>query len=1049
VFSKFFIHRPVFAGVVSIVIVLGGVVTMTQLPIALYPQITPPTVQVSASYPGADSTVVSETVAQIIEEQVNGVEGMLYMSSVCGNDGSYSLTVTFEVGTDLDMATVLVQNRVAIAEPRLPEEVRRQGVTTKKRSTDFVVLFNLYSPGGKYDDLFLGNYASIHLQDRLSRVDGVGEVSILGGSAYSMRIWLNPEKLKGLNLTTADVLDVIKEQNVQVAAGEIGQPPAPPGQEFQYTVTTMGRLSDPEQFGHIVLKTASEGRITRLQDVARIELGAQSANTFSQLNGQPTAAIAIYQIPGGNALNISRDCRAAMEDLARDFPDDLAYKTTFDSSWFVNASIREIVTTLVIAVTLVVLVVFLFLQDWRAAMVPAVAIPVSLIGTFIFMVPLGFSINILTMFGLVLAIGIVVDDAIVVVENCSRKVEEGKDARTAAVEAMNEITGAVIATTLVLLAVFVPTGFMGGITGRLYQQFALTISVSVCISTLNALTLSPALCGLLLRPKAGQKKNLFFRGFNRVFEISETLYGRVVAKLIRRGLIVSVLFVGLLAGTYFGFTALPSGFMPTEDQGYLVVSAQLPDAASLQRTRQMSAKVNAILQDTPGMSNYVSIGGYSMLDGVVVSNNASFVAVLERWDDRTKPSEQLEAILTHLRQAFSTEVPEASVVAFPPPSIPGLGATGGFQMMVENRTGSDLQTLQSVTQNIVQKGQKEPEVTSLYSSFRATVPRLHLDIDRTKVKMLGVSFNDLFSTLQTALGSSYVNDFNKFGKTYQVRVQAEPEYRYEPEQIGELQVRNADGNMLPIRTLVDVEESFGPQILSRYNLYPAAAISGEAGQGHSTGQAMTAMEDLFKNNSPPSMGFEWTGMAYQQILAGQAAPLILALAVVMVYLFLSAQYESFLIPLAVILSVPFAILGAAAATAVRAMDNNIYTQIGVVLLIGLASKSAILIVEFARTRRAQGEDRFTAVREASRLRFRAILMTAFSDILGWFPLVIAAGAGAASRQALGTAVFGGMIAATVIGLLFIPVLYVLVQGLIDRLSRKAADSGHTGQPGDS
>lgn len=1037
-FSQFFIHRPVFAGVVSIVIVLGGLVTMAQLPVALYPQITPPTVQVSASYPGADSTVVSETVAQIIEEQVNGVEGMLYMSSVCGNDGSYSLTVTFEVGTDLDMATVLVQNRVAIAEPRLPEEVRRQGVTTKKRSTDFVVLFNLYSPGGTYDGLFLSNYASIHLKDRLSRVDGVGDVSVLGGSPYSMRIWLNPEKLKGYDLTTVDVINVIKEQNVQVAAGEIGQPPAPPGQEFQYTVTTMGRLSDPEQFGNIVLKTASEGRITRLRDVARIELGAQSSGTFSQLNSHPTATIAIYQVPGGNALDISQQCRAAMDDMARDFPEGLAYKTTFDSAWFVNASIHEIMTTLAIAVGLVVLVVYIFLQDWRAAMVPAVAIPVSLIGTFIFMVPLGFSINILTMFGLVLAIGIVVDDAIVVVENCSRKVEEGKDPRTAAVEAMREITGAIIATTLVLLAVFLPTGFMGGITGRLYQQFALTISVSVCISTLNALTLSPALCGLLLRPTAGKKKNLFFRGFNRVFQVSENVYGSLVGRLLRRGLIMTLLFVGLLAATYFGFAALPTGFLPIEDQGYLIVTAQLPDAASLQRTRQTAEKINAIFEKTPGMSDYITIGGFAMLDGVAVSNNASFVVVLDRWGDRKNRSEQLEAILGYLRQAFATEVPEAVVAAFPPPAIPGLGSTGGFQMMVENRTGTDLQTLQTVTQSIVEQGPKTPQVTSLYSSFRATVPRLYLDIDRTKVKMLGVGFNDLFNTLQTALGSSYVNDFNKFGKTYQVRVQAEPEFRTRPEQIGDLQVRNSGGKMLPIRTFVDVEETFGPQVLSRYNLYPASSISGEAGEGYSTGQAMDSMEELFRNNSPPSMGYEWTGMAYQQILAGQSAPLILGLAVVMVYLFLAAQYESFLIPMAVILSVPFAILGAAAATAARAMDNNVYTQIGVVLLVGLASKSAILIVEFARTRRAQGEDRFTAARQAAKLRFRAILMTAFSDIFGWFPLVIAVGAGAASRQALGTAVFGGMIAATVIGLLFIPVLYVLVQGLIDRLSGKTA-----------
>ncbi len=1019
--------------VISIVIVLSGLVTMATLPVALYPDISPPTVTVTAVYPGASAQILSDTVAQPIEEQVNGVEDMLYMSSVCANDGSYKLTVTFEVGTDLDMAVVLVQNRVTIATPKLPSEVTRQGVTTLKQSTDFVLFASLYSPDSSIKKLDLDNYASINIRDVLSRVNGVGAVNILGGQDYGMRIWIDPNKLRSRDMTVEDVINAIQAQNVQVAAGVIGEEPAPPGNEFQYNVSVLGRLSDPEQFEAIILKTGSDGQITYVRDVARVELGAQSYTNYSLLNGKPATIIAVYQLPGANALQVATECEDQINRLAENFPAGMACQITYNASWFVNASIDEIRNTLFIAVILVVLTVYVFLQDWRAALIPAITIPVSLIGTFALMAMLGFSINTLSMFGLVLAIGVVVDDAIVIVENCSRKLDESKtgSAKQAAIDAMKEVTGPVIATTLVLLAVFIPTGFLGGITGRLYRQFALTIAASTCISSVNALTLSPALCALLLKPTdPNKKKAVFFRIFDFGFEKTRSAYTVMISKFVRRSLIMGVLFLAFVVLAVGGYIVMPTGFMPTEDQGYLIINAQLPDSASLERTSKVVDKADAICSSIPAVANTVSIGGYSMLDGTVASNYASFVVVLKPWDERTTRQEQIAGVLREMVQKFS-QVQEAKIIAFVPPAIPGLGVTGGFQLQLEDLGSLGSNALQDYAGEIIAQANQRPATTSVYTTFRANVPQLFVDVDRTKAMTMGVPLDTVFDSMQAYLGSLYVNDFNKFGRVYQVQIQAEGQFRCQPDDIASLEVRNSQGQMLPLGTMIEIDETFGPQVISRYNMYPTAAITGQPGEGYSSGQAMNTMVELAKQILPKTMGYEWTGMSYQEIKAGNQAPYIFALAAVFVYLFLAAQYESFRIPIAVMLSIPFALLGAAGATLLRGLDNNVYTQIGVVLLIGMASKNAILIVEFAKVKHEEGQNRFDAASEAANLRFRAILMTAFSALLGWFPLVIASGAGAASRHALGTAVFGGMLTAIVIGVAFIPSLYVMVQSVAD------------------
>ena len=1038
--SRFFIHRPIFAAVVSIVITLGGAVTLFNLPIAQYPDIQPPTVTVSTIYPGASAQVVADTVAAPIEEQVNGVEGMIYMSSTSAGDGSYNLTVTFETGTDLDMAAVLVQNRVAVALPQLPEEVKRAGVTTRKRSPNFAVAINLVSPDGRYDDIYLSNFATLRVKDELARIPGAGAVQVLGADLYSMRIWLDPRKLEARGLTTNDVVAAIRAQNVQVAAGVIGQPPAPKGQDFQYTVQVRGRLSEPEEFGRIVVKVGRGGALTRLKDVARIELGAKTYGVSSQLNGKPSALIFVYQLPGSNLLDLSQRVRAAMERLKTGFPQGIDYTVTYDASWVVEASIHEIVITLLIAALLVILTVYVFLQDWRATLIPAVTIPVSLVGTFLVMAVLGFSINTLTLFGLVLAIGIVVDDAIVVVENVARNIDEsGLPPREATERAMAEVTGPVIATTLVLMAVFIPTAFMGGITGVLYKQFALTIATATFFSSVNALTLSPALCALLLRPTPA-RRNIFFRAFDRFLHRTTEGYLAVVRRALSRRFFTLLVFLGLAAAAWWGMSATPKGFVPFEDQGYLMCNLQLPDGASRQRTMAVMDRVNRIIAATPGVERFISLVGYSILNGTASSNMGANVVVLKPWDQRLPhPEQSLPAVLAHLRQQFA-RIQEAVAVAFPVPALPGLGVAGGFDMQVQDRAGAGLARLQEVAQRLVAEGNRTPGLTGLFTSIRTNVPQITVEVDRAKVLSLGIPLSEVFDTLQAYLGSTYVNDFNKFGRTYQVRVQADARFRARPEDILRLQVRNPQGQMVPLGTLVRIKESFGPQVVTRYNMYPSASVKGSAAPGYSSGQALETMAALARRILPDTMGFQWTGISYQETVAAGSGAVIFLLAVVMVYLVLAAQYESWKIPAPVILTVPLALGGAFAALLLRGLDNNVYTQIGLVLLVGLATKNAILIVEFAKDQYQEGKDPVTAALEASRLRFRPILMTAFSFILGVVPLLIATGAGAGSRRALGTAVFGGMLVATCLGVIFVPVLYLVFQTLGRRRPRGGEDA---------
>lgn len=1026
--SHFFINRPIFALVVSLVIMLIGGISIPFLPVEQTPNITPPTVVVEANYPGASAQVVAETVAVPVEQKVNGVENMIYLQSKCTSDGKMELTVTFNVGTDIDMATVLVQNRVSEAMPQLPEEVKREGVVVKKKSTNIVLMVNLFSPDGSYDEIQLSNYTTINIKDVLSRIDGVGEVQVMGAKDYGMRIWLDPDKLKNRGLTTTDVVDAIREQNVQVAAGQIGAPPSPQGQIFQYTVNTLGRLSDVEQFEQLILKVGDDGSVLRVKDVARVELGAQNYNWYVNLDGKPSIAVAIYQLPGANALQIADGVRSEMERLSSDFPAGVDYTIAYDTTRFVTASISEVIETLFIAVILVVLTVYVFLQDFRTTVIPATTIPVALIGTFAALMAMGMSINTLSLFGLVLAIGIVVDDAIVVVENTMRLIDdEGLSAQEATKKAMDEVTGPVIATTLVLLAVFVPTAMMGGITGRLYQQFAITISVATIFSSINALTLSPALCGILLRPSP-EKRGAFFTAFNKYFDYTTDGYMGWVNLFVRRLAMVTLVFVALLVMMGWGFARVPGGFLPDEDQGYVIVSVQLPDGATLERTENVMKQVDQIVAETPGVANRIVVGGYSPLESVVVPSAGAVFVVLEPWEERTGQEEQVGAILRSLMGRFQG-IEEASCLAFNPPPISGLGNAGGFEFQLQDRGNAGLVVLEQVGLDLVFRGNADPVLTRMNSSFRGRVPQLYLEVDRTKAKRLGIPLTSIFSTLQAYLGSAYVNDFNKFGRTYRVMIQADHEFRNKIQDIRKLEVRDNDGQMIPLATLLTVSNTAGPQTVFRFNLYPSSTITGQADVGYASGQAITAMEQLASTTLPPSMSYEWSGVTYQQLEAGNQAPFIFGLASVFVFLFLAAQYESWSIPFAVMLSIPMALLGGIALTGIFSYDNNVYTQIGFVLLIGLSAKSAILIVEFAKQRHEEGLSIIEAAVEAARLRFRAILMTALSFILGVFPLVIASGAGAGSRRALGTAVFGGMLAATVIGVFLIPVLYVVIQSL--------------------
>ena len=1027
--SKVFIERPILATVVSLVIVIAGAVAFGTLPVAQYPEIAPPIVQVQTTYPGANARVLAETVASPIEQEINGVENMLYMASTNANDGTYTLNITFEVGTDVDMAQVLVQNRVNTAEPKLPEEVKRQGVTVKKRSANILMFIALSSPDERYDSLFIHNYITLRIKDELARQKGVGDVSIFGAEDYSMRVWLDPNRLKALNLTTQDVIRAIEEQNIQVAAGQIGEPPAPPGQDFQYSINTLGRLADPEEFADIIIKTAEGTRVTRVKDVGQVELGAKTYNTFFGTNGKEAAGISIYPLPGANALNTAQAIRDTMERLSQAFPQGLEWAIPFDTTLFIEQSITQVYQTLIEAAIIVFIVIFIFLGNWRAAVIPGVAIPVSLIGTAAAMAALGFSINMISLFGLVLAIGIVVDDAIVVVENVSKKMEEGLSAKEAAIKGMAEITGPVIATTLVLVAVFVPTAFLPGISGQLYRQFALTIAAATVFSSINALTMSPALCALILRPpEPGKKQNFFLRGFNRAYGASENGYARIVGGMVRRTLIMGVVYIGLIVLSGWSLLSLPTGFLPIEDQGYAIAAYQLPDAASQERAREVVKKMDAIISKTPGVQDWITVGGFSALDETNASNAGALYIVFEDRAKREKEGLSQNVILGKLQSEFR-RIQEASIFTVLPPVIQGLGTSGGFDFRLQDRGGIGYTQLQQWARQIVRDGRAQSGLVGLYTLFRADVPQIFIDVDRTKAKTLDIPLNDVFGTLQAFLGSAYVNDFNKFGRTYQVKVQAEPQFRVQAEDINQLEVRTNSGEMVPIGTLVDVKDSLGPQVVFRFNLYPAATIGGAPAPGYSSAQALVLMEQMANTKLPPSVGFEWSGISFQEKQVGGEAFLIFALALTLVFLVLAAQYESWSSPAIIIMAVPVALLGTAIALVMRGFDNNLYTQIGIVLLIALASKNAILIVEFARELRAQGKDIVEAAAEAAKLRFRPVLMTAFSFIFGVLPLVFASGAGSASQQAVGTAVFGGMMASTALAVLFVPVFFVIFQRL--------------------
>ncbi|MBP7933147.1 MAG: efflux RND transporter permease subunit [Phycisphaerae bacterium] len=1043
--SRFFIDRPIFAAVLSIVITIAGVAAFTTLPIAQYPEIAPPTVQVSCAYPGANARVVAETIAAPIEQQVNGVENMLYMSSQCTNDGVYSLTVTFKLGTNLDMAQVLVQNRVSLALPVLPDVVKQTGVTTKKKSPSVLLVVNLLSPDGRYDQLYLSNYATTQIKDHLARLDGVGDVTLFGQQDYSMRVWLDPEKLAARNLTADDVTSALKEQNVQVAAGQIGQPPVKHRQDFQYTMSTLGRLTDPEQFGEIIVKTGSSGQISRLRDIAEIELGAKSQDQSCSLDGKPSVGLAIFQSPGSNALATADRLRAKMEELKKGFPEGLDYSIVYDTTPFVRESIHEVGKALRDAFILVAIVVLVFLQNWRSTLIPLIAVPVSLVGTFAVMALLGFSLNNLSLFGLVLAIGVVVDDAIVVVENVERWIEHGLSPREAAYRSMEEVTVAVIAIAFGLSAVFIPTAFISGISGQFYRQFALTIATSTLISAFNSLTLSPALAALLLKPRDQQRDILtrvmnltlgwFFKGFNWMFGWMTAGYGHTVRFVIRGAVVALLAFGCLLYATYHGLVTVPTGFIPTQDKGYLIASVQLPDSASLQRTQDVMARVDAIVRGTKGVKHTVAVAGQSFLLGANGSNFGSLFIVLDDFENRPGRELYSEVIAMKLRRTFFVEVQDAMVGVFGAPPVDGLGTAGGFKIMLQDRGSNGLAALQEQTDNLVARANQQPGLAGVSSMFRANTPQLYVDVDRVKCKTLGVPLNHVFNTLQANLGGLYVNDFNQFDRTWQVNIQADSSFRSRPEDVAQLKVRNATGNMVPLGAVAKVEETSGPVMINRYNMFPAASINGATQSGFSSGQAIEIMEQLAAEELPPSMKAEWTELTYLEILAGNTAVFIFPLCVLFVFLTHSAEYESWLLPLAIILIAPLSISFALLGVSYFGISNNIFVQIGFVVLVGLACKNAVLIVEFAKQQHEHGKPPRDAAVEASRLRLRPILMTSFAFILGVVPLATATGAGMEMRRTLGIAVLAGMLGVTICGLLLTPVFYAVLQGLAGRLSR--------------
>jgi multidrug efflux pump len=1130
--ARFFIDRPVLAWVISVVIILFGAAASGFLPVAEYPEIQPPTVRVTANYPGANAQVVADTVAAPIEQQVVGVEGMLYMSSQSNNDGSYTLDVTFEIGTDVNMAQVLVQNRVAIAEPTLPDVVRTIGVAVKKRSPDVLLGINLYSDDNPetgqpyYDQLYMSNYATIQVKDAVARVPGVGDVIVLGQRDYSMRVWLDPDKLQSRNLTVNDVLRVLREQNVQVAAGQIGQSPVPKGQEFQYTLSTLGRLVEPEQFAGIILKTGTDGEVTYLRDVARVELGARNQDTVGRLDGKPSPALIVFLLPGANALDTADGIKAKMRELETRFPKGLHSAVIYDTTPFIRESVDEVFHTLRDAVILVAIVILLFLQDWKALLLPVIDVAVSLIGTFAVMSLMGFTLNNLTLFGLVLAIGIVVDDAIVVLENIERHLEMGKPVREATIEAMGEITGPILAITLVLSSVLLPSALLGGITGQFFRQFALTISVTMLISAINAMTLTPARAswifagrkhgdarhgsegkeafpwwsfalfgGLatawLLKPMLGVWLGLpaadeggapgslkdslltwgeylvlflpgavaggmlgwfvirpvnwvlskFFRGFNWIFQRATQVYGKAVGWGLRLSAIVLLVYVGLVGLTGFGLVRAPSGFVPVQDKGYLIVNIQLPDSASLERTVEVTEAVEKITLETPGVAHTMAIPGTSFVLNANSSNYGNMFVILKPFDERRDAALTGEAITGQLRARLRREVPEARVLVFMPPAVRGLGNAGGFKLMVEATGDVNYDALQARADSLATKANQQPDLVGVFNGFRAQTPQLYVDIDRTKAKTMGVELKDVFDALQAYLGSYYVNDFNRFGRTWQVNVQADAHFRADADTVRQLKVRNADGNMVPLGAVAEVRDSAGPVTITRYNMFPAATVTGSWQPGVSTGDVLQSMETLSGKELPRSMTAEWTELSYLQKQASKAErfrdlrqnPLsAFVLGAVLVFFVLAGLYESWSLPLAVVLVVPMSVLSALAGVVLAHLAVDIFVQVAFVVLVGLACKNAILIVEFARDRQQQGASRFDAAVEAAKVRLRPILMTSFAFVLGVFPLVIAHGAGSEMRRTLGTAVFAGMLGVTLFGIFLTPVFYSVIRRFAGR-----------------
>jgi hydrophobic/amphiphilic exporter-1 (mainly G- bacteria), HAE1 family len=1030
--SQFFIDRPVFANVIAVITIVIGLLCLYELPVSQYPQIVPPTIQVSTRYPGASAEVVAATVGEPIEQAVNGVEGSIYMSSTSGSDGSYSLTITFEVGSNLDTSLALVQNLVNGAQAQLPGDASRQGITIRKVSPNILLVVSLYSEDDRFEEAFLSNYALINLQYPMGRLPGVGQVRVFGAGPYSMRVWLDPGKLQTYSITTTDVLNAIRGQNVEVASGQMGAPPVPEDQPFQFTVKALGRLSDVEQFEDIIIKTATgeAPQIIRLRDIARVELSQQSFSNFSIFTGHKSAQVVVFALPEANAIEVANRVYQAMDEMSRQFPEGLTYGIRYDTTKFVRGAISSVYLTLIIAGILVLIVILLFLQDFRAMLVPATTVPVTIIGAFIAMVALGFTVNLMTLFALVLAIGIVVDDAIIIVENSAYYIEQGMSPKEATGRAMRELTGPVLGITLALVSVFLPAAFLPGITGQIFRQFALVIAATAVISAVNALTLKPVQCAYWLRPRGDRRPNWFYRGFNRVFQGLTDVYMGVVTRMVRRPFLMLVLFVLVVAVSFWGFWKQPGGFLPTEDQGYAVLLSRLAEGSSQPRSREVAGKINSILQTVPGVGYWVTIGGYSILDGASVSNISTTFIVYTDWSQRDSGLDQ-ETIISHINRELAGLQEAQAFVVIPPP-IRGLGQTGGFQMMIEDRRSLGSVELRKAVDELAQAGNSRASLRNLATTFSTSSPQLYLKISRTKAESLQVPLANVFDTLQAYLGSSFVNLFNKFNQVFQVYIQADSPYRLDRRDIKSLYVRNLRGEMVPLGTLLEVKRVQGSELITRYNLYPAAALFGSAAPGFSSGEALSLMEQLARDILPPGISYDWTSTSYQEKQAGRQAYLIYALSILLVYLVLAALYESWSSPAAVILVVPVALMGVLLAQISRSYDTNLYTEVGLVLMIALASKNAILIVEFARELQQGGMPVVQAAIEATRRRFRPIVMTSFAFIVGVVPLLFAFGAGAASQRAIGTVVFGGMLSSTLLAIPFVPVFYVMLVRMSER-----------------